>query len=206
MIELAGVELTWPGGRPLFRELSLEIGAGEKVVLLCANGSGKSTLFKLLNGLVFPTAGELRYRETAVTRAALRNRGWSRRFRQETVLLFQHPEAMLFNPTVRDEIAYGPRQLGLPDVEQRVKRWARELGLTKLLNKPPFALSGGEKQRLALATVLVLEPVCLLLDEPTASLDPRRAGWLVDFLIDAAATVVVGTHNLRRPPSSAAAA
>jgi cobalt/nickel transport system ATP-binding protein len=103
---------------------------------------------------------------------------------------------MLFNPTVRDEIAYGPRQLGLPDAEARVARWAAELQLSPLLDQPPFLLSGGEKQKLALASLLAIEPQLLLLDEPSASLDPATVGWLIDTLLDSNLTIVAATHNL----------
>ena len=198
MIELEGVAFAWPGQAPAaaLAGLSLLIGPGEKVVLLGANGCGKSTLLKMLNGLLFVTDGQYRYQGRTVTRGAFRDRDWSRGFRRDMALLFQHPEAMLFNPTVRDEIAYGPRHLGLDDTDNRVRRWARQLRLEALLDKPPHALSGGEKQKVALACLLALEPGCLLLDEPMANLDPRSSGWLVDYLLDTPATVLVSTHNL----------
>ncbi len=103
---------------------------------------------------------------------------------------------MLFNLTVREELAYGPRQLGLPDVNARVDYWAEVLGLTPLLEKPPFLLSGGQKQKVALACLLVLDPDLLLLDEPSSSLDPATVGWLVDTLVHSNKTLVVSTHNL----------
>jgi len=156
-------------------------------VILGANGCGKSTLLKLMNGLATPRSGKVTYRGAAPT---------GRTFRTECALLFQHPEAMLFNPTVRDEIAYGPRQLSLPDIDERVVRWAAALGLAALLDTPPFLLSGGEKQKLALACLLAIEPKLLLLDEPSASLDPATVGWLIDTLLDSPATVVAATHNL----------
>lgn len=196
MIELDHAGFAWPDAPQSLDGLSLRLDAGEKVVLLGANGCGKSTLLKILNGLVFPTCGTYRYDGEPVTPARMRERDWVRRFRQQVVLLFQQPDAMLFNPTVRDEIAYGPRKLGWSDVDARVDHWASALRLQALLDKPPFALSGGEKQKVALASILVLEPKVILLDEPSASLDPRATGWLVDFLRDCAATVVVSTHDL----------
>lgn len=196
MIELDQLHYRWPGAEAGFAGLSLKIAAGEKIVLLGANGCGKSTLLRLMNGLVFPQRGAVRWQGQTLTSDCLKERAFARRFRRECVLLFQHPEAMLFNPSVRDEIAYGPRQLGLADGEARVARWAAELKLTPLLDKPPFLLSGGEKQKLALACLLALDPDLLLLDEPSASLDPASVGWLVDTLVHSDKTLVVATHNL----------
>lgn len=196
MIELASVSFGWPDSDLALSDISFNLAAGEKVVLLGANGSGKSTLLKLLNGLILPSAGSYCYCGDQMTAARVRERDWVRRFRQEVVLLFQHPDAMLFNPTVRDEIAYGPRKLGWADAEARVAYWAKELHLQSILDKPPFSLSGGEKQKVALAAVLALDPKVILLDEPAANLDPGTAGWLVDFLLDTQASVVASTHNL----------
>jgi cobalt/nickel transport system ATP-binding protein len=196
MLELDRVTFGWEPDKPVIDGLSLKIREGDKVVILGANGCGKSTLLKLMNGLIFPQAGTVSYRGTALEKSVLAGRRFSRQFRQECALLFQHPEAMLFNPTVKDEIAYGPRQLALPDVETRVAQWAAALQLTALLDQPPFLLSGGEKQKLALASLLAVEPQLLLLDEPSASLDPATVGWLIDTLLDAPTTVVAATHNL----------
>ncbi len=197
MLELDRVSFGWTPEKPLIDGLSLKIGEGDKVVILGANGCGKSTLLKLMNGLVFPTAGTIRYRGASLEKSALAGRQpFARQFRQACALLFQHPEAMLFNPTVRDEIAYGPRQLGLPDAQARAARWAEALGLAPCLDAPPFHLSGGQKQKVALACVLALEPPLLLLDEPSASLDPATVGWLIDTLLDTPTTVVAATHNL----------
>jgi cobalt/nickel transport system ATP-binding protein len=196
MLELDRVRFGWEAEKPVIDGLSLKIREGDKVVILGANGCGKSTLLKLMNGLIFPQDGTVSYRGTALQKSALAGRHFAKQFRQECALLFQHPEAMLFNPTVREEIAYGPRQTELPDIDARVARWAGALHLTPLLDQPPFLLSGGEKQKVALASLLAVEPQLLLLDEPSASLDPATVGWLIDTLLDSTMTVVAATHNL----------
>ncbi|PVV12020.1 MAG: ABC transporter [gamma proteobacterium symbiont of Ctena orbiculata] len=196
MIELEGIGFSWPEGPPVIRDLTLRVEPGEKLVVLGANGCGKTTLLKLLNGLLFATSGNYRYRGDAVSRQLVRSGPWANRFRREMVLLFQHPEAMLFNPTVADEIGYGPRQLDLPESEKLIHEWAQRLGLQSLLDKAPYSLSGGEKKKVALAAILALEPDCLLLDEPIANLDPRSSGWVVDYLLTTEATVIITTHNL----------
>jgi cobalt/nickel transport system ATP-binding protein len=191
-----GVGLTL-GGRAVVRDVSFEVARGERVVLLGVNGCGKTTLLKALDGLIAPTAGQVAYAGEPLTAARLDRPDFRRRFRGEVALLFQNVDAMLFNPSVADEIAFGPRQLGLPDVEGRVDRWARIFEVTPLLERPPFELSGGEKKRVALAALLAVDPRVLLLDEPTANLDPAWGARLVDFLGSLPdVTVVVSTHNL----------
>lgn len=199
MIELDAVSHRYQGNIAL-ESVHLRIAEGEKVVLLGSNGSGKSTLLKILDGLLAPSAGTYRYRGEEITPRRLKERGLNRRFRQEVVLLFQNPDAMLFNPTVFDEIAFGPRQLRLPDVTQRVQHWAATVGVAAHLHKPPFSLSGGEKQKVCLAALLAVEPRLLLLDEPASALDPRSTGWLVDFLADLPVTTLTTTHNLSLAP------
>jgi cobalt/nickel transport system ATP-binding protein len=196
LLELTDAEFAWPDEAPCLSRVSLRIDAGEKIVLLGANGGGKSTLLKLLNALIFPQQGQLRWKNQPLDKNSLRQRLLAREFRRACALLFQHPEAMLFNPTVREEIGYGPRQLGLDDVDTRVAHWAEQLRLTPLLDRPPFLLSGGQKQKLALACLLVMEPELLLLDEPSASLDPATVGWLIDSVLDSPRAVVISTHNL----------
>jgi cobalt/nickel transport system ATP-binding protein len=200
MLEAAEVTHRVEDGTEVLSDVSLALGPAEKVVLLGANGTGKSTLLRILNGLVAPTVGTVRYEGRRVDRATLRDPAFHQRFRREVVLLFQNPDAMLFNPTAYDEIAFGPRQLGLDAVDDRVRHWAELLGVGALLGRAPFGLSGGEKQRVCLAALLVLEPRVLLLDEPTANMDPRSTGWLVDFLADVGQTTLVTTHNLSLAP------
>lgn len=184
------------GDKPSLVDISFAVGAGEKLVLLGANGCGKSTLLKILDGLIAPKAGDYRYDGEEITPARLKHGEPRRRFRSEVGLLFQNPDVMLFNPTVYDEIAFGPRQLGLGDVDARARHWAAVVGVERFLERPPFTLSGGEKQKVALAALLAVQPKLLLLDEPAAALDPRTTGWLVDFLAELPITLLTTTHNL----------
>jgi len=193
-VEGLGLDLA---GRAVLRDVTFSVAAGERVVLLGVNGCGKTTLLKALDGLVVPTAGRITYGGEPLTARRLDEPAFRRRFRSEVGLLFQNVDAMLFNPSVADEIAFGPRQLGLPDVDGLVERWARTFGVEGFLDRPPFELSGGEKKRVALAAILATGPRALLLDEPTASLDPAASARLVDFLGGLAdVTVIVSTHNL----------
>jgi cobalt/nickel transport system ATP-binding protein len=198
-LELTDVQHRY-GATEVLRDINLSLRAGEKVVLLGCNGSGKSTLLKILNGLIAPTAGRVIYLNEEITPARLKHPALHRRFRGEVALLFQNPDAMLFNPTVFDEIAFGPRQLGLSDIDARVRHWAALVGVEAHLARPPFGLSGGEKQKVCLAALLALEPKVLLLDEPTAALDPRSTGWLIDFLSGLSVTTLTTTHNLSLAP------
>lgn len=185
------------GERQVLADLSFAVARKERIVLLGVNGCGKTTLLKVLDGLLPPTGGVIRYDGEAVDKEALARTAFRRRFRSEVAFLFQNVDAMLFCPTVADEIAFGPRQLGLPDVEARVERYAKLLGVDAWLERPPFELSGGEKKRVALAALFAIEPKVLLLDEPTAGLDPASSAQLVDLLnARADLTVLVSTHNL----------
>jgi len=199
VLEVVGVGHRY-GATEVLRDIGLTIRPGEKVVLLGSNGSGKSTLLKILNGLIAPTSGRFVYQGEEITPLKLKAPALHRRFRSEVALLFQNPDAMLFNPSVFDEIAFGPRQMALANVDERVRHWADQVGVSQHLSRPPFSLSGGEKQKVCLAALLALEPKVLLLDEPTAALDPRSTGWLVDFLGSLDITTLTTTHNLSLAP------
>jgi len=193
-VEGVGLDL---GGRAVLRDVSFAVQPGERLVLLGVNGCGKTTLLKLLDGLAFATAGRVTYAGTELTPKAVDAPAFRRRFRGEVGLLFQNVDAMLFNPTVADEIAFGPRQLGLPDVDGRVAEWAHKFGVEGFLDRAPFELSGGEKKRVALAAILAIDPRVLLLDEATANLDPASSALLVDVLAGLdGVTAVVATHNV----------
>ena len=185
------------GGREVLRDVSFSVSEGERVVLVGVNGCGKTTLLKVLDGLAFAARGSARYGDRSLDAASLDDAAFRRRFRGEVALLFQNVDAMLFNPTVADEIAFGPRQLGLADADRRTARWAEVFALAPLLGRPPFELSGGEKKRVALAALLAIHPRVLLLDEATANLDPASSALLVDLLGGLeGVTTVVATHSL----------
>lgn len=186
---------------PALVDVSLTIRPGERVALLGANGCGKSTLLKVLAGLVHPHQGSLSAFGVPLTEESLADEHVHRSFRSRVGFVFQNSEVQLFSATVREEVAFGTLQLGLdrPEVAIRVSEVLALLGLTDLADRAPFQLSGGQRKRVALASVLVMNPPVLLLDEPTAALDPRTADWLTDLLHDlteAGRTIVLATHDL----------
>jgi cobalt/nickel transport system ATP-binding protein len=181
--------------------LSLALEAGARVALLGANGSGKSTLLRLLDGLDFPHSGEVRFQGRPLTAERLADDDFAFDFRRRVGLVFQHSDVQLFNPTVFDELAFGPLQLGWARerIRARVEEMLEAMGLGALGDRPPHHLSGGEKRRVALASVLILEPEVLLLDEPTAMLDPRSESGIIDLLAGWAGggrTAVTATNDL----------
>ncbi len=177
-------------------DISFSINKHEKVVLLGVNGSGKSTLLKILDGLLAPNDGKIFYQNTPLTQKNLKNKTFRRKFRSEIGLLFQNPDVMLFNSTVFDEIAFGLRQLQKSQITEKVKYWAEKVGVAPLLNRSPFQLSAGEKQKVCLASLLAIEPKVLLLDEPTSNLDPKSTGWFIELINELETSVLITTHNL----------
>jgi len=201
LIEISGVHYAYEDGVPALAGASLAVDAGERIAVLGANGCGKSTLLKLLGGLIFAQKGSYRAFGRAITEPLLSHDPFGMYFRKEIGILFQNSDAQLFNPTVEDEIAFGPLQMNDPPEEVRAKVRAAldAFGLAPIAGRPPFALSGGEKKKVAIASVMVMDPRVLLLDEPTAGLDPRSSRVLVDAIIgaeEAGKTVVTATHDL----------
>ena len=203
VFELHGVRYLYGGRQIALDGIDLRIERGERVVLLGANGSGKSTLLKLLDGIIAPSAGTMRALGRDV--AAVADGLDSFRFHREVGLVFQDPDVQLFSATVFDDVAFGPLQLGLPQEEVRAccDEAMRQMEIAHLSDRAPFELSGGEKKRAAIASVLSLRPDVLLLDEPTASLDPRTKWVLVNLirqLGEGGKTLVTATHELEIVP------
>lgn len=181
--------------------LSMYVAPGERVALLGANGSGKSTLLRLLAGLAFPEHGEISFFGEPLTEARLRDEAFFYSFRRRVGVVFQNPDVQLFNPSVFDEVAFGPLQLRWPKakIREQVESTLDSMGIAHLRDRPPHRLSGGEKKRVALASVLVTDPEVLLLDEPSAALDPASQAQIVALLSswkNGAKTVVTATHDL----------
>ncbi len=186
---------------PALSGVSLDVYRGEKLALLGANGCGKSTLLKVLDGLVHPTAGTVSAFGSPVTEDTLEDEQFSRGFRSRVGFVFQNSDTQVFSPTVREEVAFGCLQLGMGTDEAlaRVDDVLAMLDIADLVDRAPFQLSGGQKKRVAIASVLVMNPEVLLFDEPTAALDPRAQQWLTELIVelnDAGKTIVLATHDL----------
>jgi cobalt/nickel transport system ATP-binding protein len=169
-------------------ELNFSVG-NEKIVLLGNNGSGKSTLLRILAGLYPLKRGEYLFEGKRVKP--------NKEFRKKIGILFQNPDSMIFNPTVFDEIAFSLREFGMSDIESRVIDIAKMFEITNLLDKNPLNLSGGEKQKVILASIIVYNPKILLLDEPTSAMDPRTTGWFVDFMYENKTPFIIATHDIK---------
>ena len=205
---LSGVRHEYRAGSAALAGIDLTIECGEQVVIVGANGSGKSTLLKMLDGLVFPSAGNIAAFGHALTEDALEEPAFRREFRSRVGFVFQDADVQLFCNTAFDELAFGPLQLGLAEdeVRHRIATIAEQLRITPILDRAPYTLSGGEKKRVAIASVLTMQPRVLLLDEPTNALDPRSQVWLLDVLAQwkaAGNTVVIATHDLSIAAESA---
>jgi cobalt/nickel transport system ATP-binding protein len=200
LFELRDVSFDYDGIGAL-RGLSLDILLGERLVLLGANGSGKSTLLRLLDALCFPSKGVISFDGQSLTSDRLQDDDFALPFRRRVALVFQNPDVQLFNPTVFDEVAFAPLQLQWPKEQllSRVNETMEWMGIAHLRDRPPYRLSGGEKKRVALASVVVLDPDVLLLDEPTATLDPRSQSQVIDLIQEwkgSEKTVITATHQL----------
>ncbi|MEE1352656.1 MAG: ABC transporter ATP-binding protein [Acutalibacteraceae bacterium] len=200
MIQFDNVCFAYEGVTAL-DHISFSVEPGESLCLLGPNGCGKSTLLKLLNGLIFPTEGIYSFDGDAITKKRMKNSKTAKKFHQRMGFVFQDSEAQLFCSTVYDEIAFGPRQMGLKEeeTEKRVDDVLAMLEMQDFKHRQPYHLSGGEKKKVAIAATLALNPEVLVLDEPMNGLDPRTEHWLTDFLINLnqnGKTVITSTHDL----------
>lgn len=190
-VEIASLNFSYPDGHSALREVSLTVRSGEKVALVGPNGAGKSTLLLHLNGIL-EGQGTVRVGGLAVEKPNLA------RVRALVGLVFQSPDDQLFSPTVFDDVAFGPIYSGLPEpeVRRRVRDALRAVGMEEYERRVSHHLSVGEKKRIAIATVLSMDPEVLVLDEPSAGLDPRARRGLINLLASLPQTILVTTHDL----------
>jgi cobalt/nickel transport system ATP-binding protein len=191
-IDVSGVHYHYPDGTPALKGVSFSVGHGESIALVGANGAGKSTLLMQLMGFLVPAEGEVRVGDVPVTKSTLRD------IRRTVGMVFQDPDDQLFMPSVGEDIAFGPLNLGLPDAEvtARVDDALDRVGALHLKERPPYRLSGGEKRAVSIATVLAMCPSALVMDEPSSNLDPRARRRLIELLATFDHTKIIATHDL----------
>ena len=185
---------------PVLRHVSFQIARGSAVLLEGPNGAGKSTLLKMLNGLIYPEQGKFLFEGTEITEKLMRDHKYSKWYHQRIGFIWQNPDVQLFCGSVEEELAFGPQQMGLPAAEaaRRVGDALELLGLEHLRTRAPYYLSGGEKKKTAIASILTMNPEVWTMDEPFAALDEKTQQWLSEFLQAmkrAGKTLILSTHD-----------
>jgi cobalt/nickel transport system ATP-binding protein len=194
-LEVEGLAFAYPDGQQALFGIDLTVTRGERVAVLGPNGAGKTTLVLHLNGILSGGTGTVRIAGLEVRRE---DRDSLREIRRRVGIVFQDPDDQLFMPTVRDDVAFGPANLGLrgPELEARVASALAAVGMEGVADRPPHHLSFGQRRRIAVATVLAMEPEILVLDEPTSNLDPASRRELAEVLDSLQVTLLVVTHDL----------
>jgi cobalt/nickel transport system ATP-binding protein len=201
VFELKDVYFSYLGKFPALCGIDLRIDRGQKISIVGANGSGKSTFLQLLDGLIFADRGAVNFCGKALTEKIFTDPQFSLEFRRKVGFIFQNSDVQLFCPTVREDIVFGPLQLGLPkdEIRSRLDKLNVALKLEGLLDRSPHQLSIGEKRKVAIASTLIIDPQVLILDEPTAGLDPLTTRVIIDLLVDennSGKTIITATHDL----------
>jgi cobalt/nickel transport system ATP-binding protein len=191
-IEVRDLGYSYPDGTHALNGVTFEITHGESVAIVGANGAGKSTLLMHLNGVLTPSRGTVRIGDVPVGKDTLQD------IRKAVGMVFQNPDDQLFMPTVYEDVAFGPMNLGLPqqDIDARVSDALARVGATRLRDRPPYRLSGGEKRAVSIATVLAMCPNVLVMDEPSSNLDPVARRLLIELLAGFGHTKIIATHDL----------
>ncbi len=191
IIEIRDLSYIYPDGKQALTGISLSVQAGEKIALVGPNGAGKSTLLYHLNG-IFTGQGAIRVGGRELNKSNLGA------IRADVGLVFQNPDDQLFSPTVYEDVAYGPIYQGLDKatVKDKVEGALAAVHMEGYAQRNPYHLSGGEKKRIAIATVLSMQPRVLVFDEPTSGLDPRARRELIELLAELPQTLLIATHDL----------
>jgi cobalt/nickel transport system ATP-binding protein len=191
-LQVEGLSYAYPDGNQALYGVDLRIDRGERVALLGPNGAGKTTLVLHLNGILTAGAGTVRVGGLPVARNTLRE------IRRRVGVVFQDPDDQLFMPTVRDDVAFGPANLGIrgADLDRRVSTALAQVGMSPFADRPPHHLSFGQRRRVAVATVLAMDPEIIVLDEPSSNLDPASRRELAEILTALPVTLLMVTHDL----------
>ncbi|MEU5881356.1 ABC transporter ATP-binding protein [Spirillospora sp. NPDC047279] len=194
-LEIKGLAYAYPDGTQALYGVDVTIGRGERVALLGPNGAGKTTLVLHLNGILHGGLGSVRVGGLEVDP---KDKKSLREIRRRVGIVFQDPDDQLFMPTVREDVAFGPANLGLrgPELERRVSDALGRVGMRDVADRPPQHLSFGQRRRVAVATVLAMEPEILVLDEPSSNLDPASRRELAEILLGLDVTLLMVTHDL----------
>ena len=201
IFELRDIYYSYLGKFPALCGIDITIEEGHKIAVIGANGSGKSTLLHLLDGLFFADKGSVKFLGKNFAENNFQDETFSRNFRRTVGLVFQNPDVQLFCPTVKDDIVFGPLHLGMgkTEISQRLEELVGRLDIEALLERSPHQLSIGEKRKVAIASSLIIDPEILLLDEPTAGLDPATTRHIIDLLNEAhgaGKTIITSSHDL----------
>ena len=200
IIELKNITLGYEATQTILHDFSCTICLGETIHLTGDNGCGKTTLLKFLNGLIQPQNGQYIFQGTKITPELLSQQNFAKSFHQKIGYLWQKPEAQLFCSSVEEELAFAPLQMGLSlaEIQKRVQDTLELLGITHLSQRTPYTLSGGEQKKVAIGSLLTMNPQIWILDEPMNDLDSQSQNWLIDFLTSlktAGKTIIFTSHH-----------
>jgi len=201
IIRLNNITYSYYNKIQALQNISLSIKKGEIFAIIGQNGCGKSTLLHIINALIYPDSGEYLFKGNRITEKLLRKQNNNFNLRKSMGYIFQNPEIQLFNPTVWDELLFAPLQMdiSLEIAKERAAKTLAFLGIENLKERPVYMLSGGEKKKVAVASVLTLNPEILLIDEPLAGLDPKTQTFFIELLVElnrAGKTIIFTTHHL----------
>ncbi len=201
IIKLKNINYSYFGKVPALRNINLQIKKGELFCIIGQNGSGKSTLLNIINALIFPESGEFFYEGKLINEKTLKNNALCHNFRRKFGYIFQNPDIQLFCPTVFDELLFGPIQMNISyeNALERAEQTMEYIGISHLKNRQVHMLSGGEKKKVAIASVLTINPEVLLIDEPLAGLDPKMQTFFIELILELhrnGKTIIFTTHHL----------
>jgi cobalt/nickel transport system ATP-binding protein len=201
VFELNDVYFSYLGKFPALCGINIMIEPGQKISIIGANGSGKSTFLQILGGLIFADKGAVNFYGQKLTDKIFNDSKFSQEFRRTVGFVFQNSDVQLFCPTVKEDMVFGPLQLGLAkdQIQKRLEKLSVTLRIEKLLDRAPYQLSIGEKRKVAIASTLIIDPQILILDEPTAGLDPLTTRHIIDLLTEensSGKTIITATHDL----------